>query len=466
MRDRLLGRASPDVDAVVEDDPQQVAAELAARSRLPWFPLSLEFGAYRVVGGAGHLDLLALQGGSLEADLGLRDFTVNAMALPVAVDQAGVRDPALLVDPFGGRRDLADRRLVAVSPGIFEKDPLRLLRAWRLGHTLGLEPDPDLVRLVAAHAWRLPQAAPERILAEVALAFREGGAAIAVCLLSRLGLLDVLFPEVAALRAVVYPHTLATLRALDDVLRDPAEVAAEAWPEVAGRLARPVDGVLSRPAALRLAGLLLSSGRPAARARTPGGDPVYWGHAALGAHIAGEACCRLRCSKAASGLVVKGVGEQGLLAELADREREPARRDLVLALWRASPWEPETILLAAAAAEAEVAVDAGLETAEGRRSGGAAPPFLVRRRRVARRLLSLWRERGRAGILTPPVDGNDLMAELSLVPGPLLGRVLREVALAWESEELSDRASALDYARSIVEGFPQPYSQGEPGGII
>src|SRR5665811_1805792 len=202
VRDRELGRFSPDIDAVTAGDPAELTARVARLADRPWFPLSHEFGAYRVVGdtdpagvgradagGAdaglslaaglavedaeagpantrpagegGHLDVVALRGGSLEADLALRDFTVNAMALPVL--GGGI------VDPFDGRLHLREKRLVPVSRTIFADDPVRLLRAVRFAHVMGLAIDPDLRALARAEAGRLREAAAERVLNEIVL---------------------------------------------------------------------------------------------------------------------------------------------------------------------------------------------------------------------------------------------------------------------------------------------------------
>ena len=76
-----------------------------------------------------QVDLSPLRGGSLEADLALRDFTVNAIAEPL---EGGAR-----VDPHGGVQDLAARRLRAVGPGAFADDPLRVVRLVRLAAELG-----------------------------------------------------------------------------------------------------------------------------------------------------------------------------------------------------------------------------------------------------------------------------------------------------------------------------------------
>ncbi len=83
VRDRMLGRFSPDLDVVVADDAAAVAKQVAGTLRSPWFALSERYPTYRVLGGDGHVDVAAVRGGGILADLAQRDFTVNAMAVPL-----------------------------------------------------------------------------------------------------------------------------------------------------------------------------------------------------------------------------------------------------------------------------------------------------------------------------------------------------------------------------------------------
>jgi hypothetical protein len=159
IRDELLGRELVDVD-VACGDPRRAARAYARRSGGAPFALSEEHGAWRVAGGDGRtVDFVPVQGGSIEADLGTRDFTLNAIAVPVAGGAP--------VDPFGGRADLERRLLRAVSERVFADDPLRLLRAVRLEDELGLRLEEGTERLVRAHAGLARRPAGERILAEL-----------------------------------------------------------------------------------------------------------------------------------------------------------------------------------------------------------------------------------------------------------------------------------------------------------
>lgn len=159
VRDEVLGRPLVDLD-IACSDPEQAARRYARRSEGAPFPLSERHGAWRVaLADERTVDFTPLPDG-IEADLATRDFTINAIARPLA---AG--DP---VDPFGGLGDLDRRVLRAVGPSIFQDDPLRLLRAVRLEDELGFRLDPETERLVRANAGLVTRPAGERILAELA----------------------------------------------------------------------------------------------------------------------------------------------------------------------------------------------------------------------------------------------------------------------------------------------------------
>ena len=159
IRDELLDRPVLDLDVACRD-PRDAAHRYARRVGGAAFPLSERHGAWRVVvdGSERTVDFTPLPNG-IEADLGTRDFTLNAIAVPV---EGGER-----CDPHGGQADLEKGIVRAVSPTIFEADPLRLLRAVRLEDELGLRIDPETEALLRRSTALVSRAAGERILAEL-----------------------------------------------------------------------------------------------------------------------------------------------------------------------------------------------------------------------------------------------------------------------------------------------------------
>jgi tRNA nucleotidyltransferase/poly(A) polymerase len=158
VRDELLGRPLIDLDIACRE-PERTARRYARRSEGAPFPLSERHGAWRVAFPDGRtVDFTPLPDG-IHEDLATRDFTINAIARPLAGG-----DP---LDPYGGLGDLDRRVLRAVSPAIFQDDPLRLVRAVRLEDELSFRLDSETETLVQANAGLVTKPAGERVLAEL-----------------------------------------------------------------------------------------------------------------------------------------------------------------------------------------------------------------------------------------------------------------------------------------------------------
>jgi hypothetical protein len=186
VRDELLGREVRDLD-IAYHEPRAAAVAYARRSGGSPFPLSERHGAWRVALDDGRtVDFTPLQG-SIEDDLATRDFTVNAIAVPLAGGEA--------VDPFGGWGDLQAKALRHVSETVFDDDPLRLLRAVRFVDQFGFELDERTEALIRDKAGLVGQPSGERIVAEL-----EQLSVAGYRLLDRLGLLAPLGGSVADLR--------------------------------------------------------------------------------------------------------------------------------------------------------------------------------------------------------------------------------------------------------------------------
>ena len=159
VRDALLGRALIDIDVACRD-PRAAARAYGKEAGGSVFALSERHGAWRVARPDGlTVDFTPLLDG-IETDLATRDFTINAIAVPV--------EGGPPIDPFEGRADLAARCVRAVSETIFDDDPLRLLRAVRFEDELGFWLDEPTEELVRARTHLVDWPAGERILSELA----------------------------------------------------------------------------------------------------------------------------------------------------------------------------------------------------------------------------------------------------------------------------------------------------------
>jgi putative nucleotidyltransferase with HDIG domain len=445
VRDALLGRPLEDLDLVVPADSRSAAKELARVANGHAFELSEEFAAWRMVASdrSWQADLTALRGGSIEADLTLRDFTVNAIAVPLAGGE--------LIDPHGGESDLDRRRLRAVGAQAFRDDPLRTMRMARLACELGFEVEERTRELARSEARALGRVSPERSYYEFRRLVSSSDPLSGLELMDRSGLVAALLPELEQLKGVeqnpyhhldVWGHTLEVLEQLLEIERDPARVFGPEGEDVGRELARPLADELTRWQALRLGALLHDVGKPATRAVSAEGRVLFWGHDELGARMSREIARRLRAS-AATGEFLARLALHHLRLGFLVHQRPLERRDLYRYLRACEPVEVEVTVLSTADR---------LATRGERTRTEAIADHLDLAREIAAEALA-WRANGPPD---PPLRGDDLIADLGIEPGPRLGELIEQLREAVFAGEIGSRDEALELARiSLAERPPR-----------
>ncbi len=440
VRDAALGRDVDDLDLAVAGDPGFAAKAIAAGLREHAFELSAEFGTWRVVG-ADHgwqVDVTRLRGDGIESDLAARDFTIGAVAVPLAGGEA--------LDPYDGLGDLERRLLRAVGAGSFAADPLRLLRAARLAAELELEIDPGTVALARATAGRAVEPAGERQLAELRQLLGGPDPLRGLGLLDELALTAVVLPEVESLRGVeqgpnhhldVHGHTLAVLEHVLEVERDLGRFAGERAADVAALLGEPLADEMTRRTALRFGALFHDIAKPATRAERDG-FVGFRGHDTVGVEVVGGICSRLRASRRLTRHLQALTLHHLRLGFLIPEAPLPPRR--VHEYLRAT--DP-------------VGVDVTLLTVADRLSArGAGPlarPEMVEAHlTLAREMIAAALDWRRDGPPAPLLRGDELAAALGIDAGPQLGALLAELEAAQYAGEVGDLDGALAHARAWV----------------
>ena len=191
VRDALLGGHPVDLDVVVEGPVAALATELD-----PDAVLHERFDTAEVSIGGRRMDMARarsetyrrpgalpeVEPASIETDLARRDFTINAIAIPLD-------EPERLIDPYGGAEDLERRALRVIHPRSFRDDPTRALRAARYAARLGFDVDHRTADLLPGVD--LKTVSPQRRRAELELMANEANAVEAVRLASAWDLIDV-----------------------------------------------------------------------------------------------------------------------------------------------------------------------------------------------------------------------------------------------------------------------------------
>jgi len=439
VRDAALDREVTDLDLAVAMDPAVAAKEIARAGAGHAFELSAEFETWRAVAPdhVWQVDVSALRGGGIDEDLAARDFTIGAVAVPLAGGEP--------IDPFGGLADLDRKSLRAVGESSFATDPLRLLRAARLAMELELEIDPATVALARAEAKHAADPSGERRLAELRRLLGGADPLRGLALLDELGLTPVVLPELEALRGVeqgpnhhldVHGHTLAVLERTLEVEADLDRFAGERAGEVRALLDEPLADEMTRGTALRFGALFHDIGKPATRGERAG-YVTFIGHDRDGAEIVGEVFRGLRASRRLT-RHLQGLTLHHLrLGFLVHEAPLPPRR--VHEYLRAT--EPVT-------------ADVTLLTVADRLSARGSGPFatdemIEAHLALAREMLAAaldWRRDGPPAAL---LRGDEMAAQLGIAEGPEIGELLAELEAAQYAGEVTTAEQALQLARRL-----------------
>ena len=429
VRDLILGRGVTDIDIVVPRDLAHLPRDFASSVRGRHLLLHDDRGQVteRVVVRAGEgplfYDFSRMQGASIGEDLSLRDFTINAMALPLPDFLGGVTDA--LVDPLGGRGDLRSRRIRALSETSFADDPLRLLRAFRFAAELGFGIEPRTRRWIGRHRRLLAGVAGERIRDELFRTLSILPCRPFVLEMDRVGLLEVALPGVTVLKegdegvmcgAGSWNRSLARLHALEDLMGEPARFFGEFRGELRNYLESRISGERSRGALIKLAALHFDGdpGDPPSRRKTAG-------------RLAG----RLRLSRKEA-LFLGEISSPGEALQVLSAGPPPEREDTARFFMRHAENYFALILLGLAEAGRGASRFAGIVERAGR-------------------MLDLYDREIRPAMAAPPfLRGEELMERFGLDPGPEVGRILAALREAQVEGRVRSRDEALRFAAGRI----------------
>ncbi len=336
----------------------------------------------------------AVHYGSARADAERRDFTINGLFYDPATDQ--------VIDYVGGRADLEAGlvRTIGDAERRFDEDKLRLLRCVRFAATLGFEIDPSTFTAVQHHAAEIAIVSAERVRDELIKIFCGPHAARGLDLLDASGLLEVILPEVSAMKGVEQPPAF----------HPEGDVFTHVRLMLAG-LPANCDEILA------FAVLLHDVGKPPTFERAP--DRIRFNnHDRIGAEMAEQILGRLRFPNRVIDQVVTCVAEHMRLRHV--REMRVAKLKRVL---QRDSFVTELELHRLDCEASHGALD---NYAFLKQKSEELPPETIKPR--------------------PLVTGHDLLA-LGMTPGPVVGRILRELEEQQLDEQLASREAALEYAR-------------------
>jgi tRNA nucleotidyltransferase/poly(A) polymerase/pimeloyl-ACP methyl ester carboxylesterase len=462
VRDLLLSRPSPDLDFALPAGGISIARKLANALKADFVALDDERDTGRVVvanddGSRVFLDFAAYRGVNLEEDLSARDFTINAIAY-------NLRD-GTMIDPTDGVRDIRAKVIRACSPAAFSDDPVRILRAVRQAAAFGFTIDKSSREWMKQAAGQVDSVSAERLRDEIFKMLGGPKSNASIRALEMLGVLTHLMPELLKMKGVeqsaphvydVWAHTLAVLDYLDQVIRGlrmgyDAEKTNDMYTGLLGlRLGRYREQIaqyfseplnIDRPhrSLLFFAALYHDVCKPETKTIDDAGRIRFFDHDVKGAEVVAARARAFNLSNneiERLGSIVRHHMRFHNFANRLEHEKQTPSRRAIYRFFRDSDGAGiDLILFALADLRGTYASDLTIET---------WTAYLD----VARILLENYWEKPEE-IIAPPrlVDGRDLMKELNLQPGRVIGHLLEAIREHQAAGRVETREQALAFAR-------------------
>ncbi len=304
VRDILLGRIPEDLDFVMEDEPFSVAKKLSGIIEGSPFFLDREQGVVRFVEKGGrNFDFSPLIR-SIENDLSLRDFTIDAIAYDLK--------RRTIVDPLRGIDDISKGIIRMTSVETLVADPLRLIRAFRLAGTLGFIIEPETLEAISENKSKIMDVSPERIRDEFFKILGIRNSAYLIAKMEESGLLSFMIPVVEEMKRIeqdtyhmedVWTHTLICLEKLELICNGIESGSTEILDEFINNREHissymdeePVKG-RSRRSLLKFLSLLHDSGKTRTAIRGIDSKIHFYGHEKESIEIAKSIARNLKLS--------------------------------------------------------------------------------------------------------------------------------------------------------------------------
>jgi tRNA nucleotidyltransferase/poly(A) polymerase len=426
IRDMLLGHRQQDFDIVTFCDVRHMAEALGERLSSSAFWMDKKRGVLRITlkKSGITIDISSPKGRDICEDLTQRDITINAMGFDMETGE--------LIDPLHGMDDLEQGIIRIISEENLRDDPARVIRCLRFSVMLGFTIANATLALLKTYAPQLREVSPERIKQEFlkALSYLHGSRFFS--LMETASLIDILFSSEPSQKEFfgIRP-ALRMAFEIDGLIYDSSTFLRG----IGNTLDHEVESGLSRAGLLRLAVFLFGM-YGFSECESWSKDLFSPGrHLSYAVHSARKFCSALRFSSQAHLLIQRIIACQELIHDMFCEEGLNPRELHHLCV-AAYPCLPEALLLA-------VACKAGQKNDHA---------LGLERARLKEPVSRVWRyhqEIYQEHIRTPLIDGNDVISQLGLEPGPEVGRFLRMIETARAEGIVHSRQEALDYLLTI-----------------
>ena len=439
IRDLLLGRVPADYDIACAENPEKFAKKILARSGGHFVRLGKSDQViFRVISDSMIFDIASLNGASIEEDLKKRDFTVNAIAYDLYSEK--------IIDCLGGLKDLADKKVRMVSNNIFQKDPVRLIRAYRIGACLNFKIESRTTDAIALHIKLLKNIAGERIRAELLSMLEASASYPYLTQMANNGLLGEVFPGFSRLKGCcqndrhpsdLLEHTLRSFEHLEIILNKPEDIL----PGISGNIGRYIEK--TKPALIKCAILIHDIEKPLTKTIDSNGKCRFYGHALKSARLTQAIGQKLRFSNQEQRFIHCIVRYHMIPLYLfkAYEKKTSIKKSVIRFYKKCSDITPAVLLAAMADTKAKqdkiMCQDSSIIS------------FL-------KMLLDDYLSNYRLVNAKPSlINGHDLIRVFGLSPSPLFKKILELVDEAKLTHAVSNRSQALELVKNYLASSRQ-----------
>jgi len=471
VRDMLLNRLSRDLDFALPSNGISSARRVANALKADFMVLDDKRDTGRIIvtesdGVRTFLDFAAYRGSTLDEDLRARDFTMNAIAYDLR--------SSTIIDPLNGASDLRAKTIRACLQTSITDDPVRILRAVRQAAAFDFKIERETRKLMQQGAPLLPNTSPERKRDELFRILEGAKPAASMRALEMLGVFPHLLPELSVLKGVgqslphiydVWEHTLSVLGYLEDILAaleadrsseeisDPLRVMLVSnlgsfRERFSAHFAESLNTDRSVRAALFFAALYHDVEKPATRSVDETGRIRFFDHDIRGAEVAAKRGQAFNLSNDEVERIQKIIKNHMRFHYFTSRmeadKEEPSRKAIYRFFRDSGEAGIDIVLLGLADLRGTGGPEIGQET-------------WMAALEVAKILLENYWEK-RQETVAPPrlLDGNDLMRELNLEPGRVIGQLLEAIREGQATGKINTREDAISSAQEWLVEHQKP----------
>lgn len=429
IRDLALGRSPIDYDVIVSGNPEEFAKKIAANTSGHLVEIGKpEHKVIRVVSNDNIFDISSANSQTIEDNLNKRDFTINAMAYSLYSGE--------IIDCLNGMQDIADKKVRMVSKEIFRKDPIRLIRAFRMEASLNFEIEPQTVSAIKNDANLIKNSAGERIRTELFKILPMPKSYYYLSGMANTGLLTAIFPELGKLQGCsqnkyhlydVFEHTMKAYYYLETMLNNKFP------PEIYQDIDR------SKATLLKYAILLHDIGKTSTKTVDSRGNIHFYGHGQKGADMANKISKRLKLSTRETCYIDFIIRNhiRTLFLFTAHKKKTLTRKSLTRFFIKCGDNTSDLLLHTIADIKGK-----------GNEENERDKVFIEFAKEILHDFFSGFKPIAKE---SPFITGYDLINKFGLTPSPVFKTILSHVKEAKLSGKIKNRQEALKLAEEIIK---------------